>query len=63
MKGLTLAKQGAPYELASDIGKPAPGPKQVLVKSLYTGINPVYASQSFRPKNATDPALGKHSCK
>lgn len=43
MKGLTLAKPGAPYELVSDLEKPAPGPKQVLVKSLYAGINPVYA--------------------
>jgi hypothetical protein len=41
MKGLTLAKPGAPYVLVSDLEKPTPGPKQVLVKSLYTGINPV----------------------
>lgn len=45
MKGLTVAKPGAPYELVSDIETPAPGSKQVLVKSLYTGINPVYASE------------------
>jgi NADPH:quinone reductase-like Zn-dependent oxidoreductase len=47
MKGLTLAKPGAPYELVSDIEQPTPGSKQVLVKSLYTGINPVYGSLSF----------------
>jgi len=52
MKGLTLAKPGAPYELVSDIDKPTPGPKQVLVKSLYTGINPVYGSQIPPPKTA-----------
>lgn len=61
MKGLTLAKPGAPYELVSDIDKPTPGPKQVLVKSLYTGINPVYGSQILPPeKGPTDFALGKH---
>jgi NADPH:quinone reductase-like Zn-dependent oxidoreductase len=46
MKGLTVAKPGAPYELTTELQKPTPGPKQVLVKSLYTAINPVYASQS-----------------
>jgi NADPH:quinone reductase-like Zn-dependent oxidoreductase len=42
MKGLTIAKVGAPYELATDLEKPTPGPKQVLLKSIYVGINPVY---------------------
>ena len=45
MKGLTIAQPGAPYELTTQLQKPLPGPKQVLVKSLYTAINPVYASQ------------------
>jgi hypothetical protein len=65
MKGLTLAKPGAPYELVSDFEKPTPGPKQVLVKSLYAGINPVYGSRGFPPPKAlsTDPSLGIRTCK
>lgn len=41
MKGLLLAKPGAPYELVDNIERPRPGKKQILVRSLVTGINPV----------------------
>jgi NADPH:quinone reductase-like Zn-dependent oxidoreductase len=41
MKGLTVAKIGAPYEVQNDIKKPVPGKGQILVKSIFTGINPV----------------------
>jgi len=41
MKGLLLAKPGAPYELVDNLEKPRPGKNQILVKSLVTGINPV----------------------
>ncbi len=42
MKGVTVAQPGAPYVVTSDLEKPTPGPKQILVKSLYAGLNPVY---------------------
>jgi len=41
MKGVTVASPGAPYVVVEDLEKPAPGPNQVLVKSLFSGINPV----------------------
>lgn len=41
MKGLTVDKPGAPYVPTDGIEKPTPGPKQVLVKSIYVAVNPV----------------------
>ncbi|KAH8596183.1 chaperonin 10-like protein [Bisporella sp. PMI_857] len=41
MKGLLVAKPGAPYKLSEGIEQPKPGKKQILVKSLVTGINHV----------------------
>jgi hypothetical protein len=58
MKGLTVAKPAAPYELTSDIEKPTPGPKQVLVKSLYTGINQVYVSTILFNSHPLTPRQG-----
>lgn len=67
MKGLIVTKPGAPYELVSDIPKPTPGLKQVLVKSLYTGINPVYSLPSPMAPTRTRTLLTlkpeRHSCR
>lgn len=48
MKGITFAKAGANPEISSDLEKPTPSSNQILVKSLYTAINPVdsYMSSS-----------------
>lgn len=40
-KGLSLASVGASYELVDTLKRPSPGSKQVLVKSLVVGLNPV----------------------
>ena len=39
--GITIAGPNEPYTIVDTIARPSPGPKQVLVKSLYVGINPV----------------------
>jgi hypothetical protein len=41
MKGVSLDKAGGEYTLVDTIDKPEPGKKQVLVKSLVAGLNPV----------------------
>lgn len=41
MKGLLLDKVGGEFRIVDDLDVPTPGPGQVLVKSLVTGINPV----------------------
>jgi len=43
MKGLVLEKIGGEYTLVDTIEKPSPGKGQILVKSLATAFNPVYA--------------------
>ncbi|EPE33528.1 GroES-like protein [Glarea lozoyensis ATCC 20868] len=45
MKGISLDKPGGEYSLIETIEKPVPGKKQVLVKSLVTGLNPVEGFQ------------------
>jgi len=39
--GITIAGPNEPYTVVDTIARPSPGPKEVLVKSLYVGINPV----------------------
>lgn len=39
--GLHVTAPNEPYTIVSSIPVPVPGPKQVLVKSLVTGINPM----------------------
>ena len=39
--GITVAAVNEPYTVVHDIPKPSPGPKQILVKGLALGINPV----------------------
>lgn len=46
MKGVIVPQVGGAYEIVSNLIKPTPSPGQILVKSLATGINPVYESHS-----------------
>jgi len=39
--GITVAAVNAPYTVVDDLPRPKPGPKQILVKGVATGINPV----------------------
>ncbi|EEP76683.1 predicted protein [Uncinocarpus reesii 1704] len=41
MDGITAEKVGEPFRVASDLPVFKPGPDQILVKSIYTAINPV----------------------
>ena len=41
MKGVTVEKAGEELKLVDYLERPKPGPDQILVKSLYTAINPV----------------------
>ena len=42
MKGVVVENVGGPYKVVDDLEKPKPGANQILVKSLYAAINPVY---------------------
>jgi NADPH-dependent curcumin reductase CurA len=42
IKGITVEKPGAPGKLATDLAVPEPSDTQILVKSIYTAVNPVY---------------------
>jgi NADPH:quinone reductase-like Zn-dependent oxidoreductase len=53
MKGLIVTKIGGDYELVNDLEKPSPGKGQILVKSIATGINPVYAIRFAEAVNST----------
>ncbi|ETI23023.1 hypothetical protein G647_04819 [Cladophialophora carrionii CBS 160.54] len=41
MKGVIFEKQGAEPKVVDDLEKPSPGPDQLLVKSIWTAMNPV----------------------
>ncbi|KAJ4179468.1 hypothetical protein NW767_014601 [Fusarium falciforme] len=43
--GITIEGPNKPYTIVDNIPRPTPGPKQVLVKSLAVGINPVEPMQ------------------
>lgn len=43
MRAVVVDKPGAQAYIAHDLPVPEPGEGQVLVKSIYTAINPVYA--------------------
>ena len=43
MKGITVEKVGAELKVA-DLPVPEPGEDQILVKSIFTAINPVYVN-------------------
>jgi hypothetical protein len=40
MEGVVLDNTGGEYKVVNDLNIPKPGPGQILVKSLVTGINP-----------------------
>jgi len=41
MKGVSVAEAQGAFKIVDDLEKPEPGPDQILVKSLFTAINPV----------------------
>jgi hypothetical protein len=43
MKGVIFESQGADPKVVDDLEKPSPGPDQLLVKPIWSAINPVYA--------------------
>jgi NADPH:quinone reductase-like Zn-dependent oxidoreductase len=43
MKGILLSEVGGEFIAVDTLEKPKPGKNQILVKSLVTGINPVYS--------------------
>lgn len=51
--GLHLAAPNEPYTIVSTIPVPVPGPKQILVRSLVTGVNPVSVSSPSVYHNST----------
>ena len=55
MKGVIFEKQGADPKVVDDLEKPKPGPDQILVKSLWTAINPVYVVCPSRPNFQSRP--------
>jgi NADPH:quinone reductase-like Zn-dependent oxidoreductase len=38
---ITIKGPNEPYTIVNDIPRPTPGPKQVLVKCLVVGLNPM----------------------
>jgi len=46
MKGVIFANQGAEPKVVDTLERPIPGPDQLLVKSIFVAINPVYVAQS-----------------
>jgi NADPH:quinone reductase-like Zn-dependent oxidoreductase len=47
MKGVIFEKQGAEPKVVDDLEKPSPGPEQLLVKSIWTAINPVWVRKAW----------------
>ena len=43
MKGVIVEAPGAPWKVVDNLEVPKPAPDQILVKSIATAINPVYA--------------------
>jgi len=49
MKGAVFPSQGVGPTVVDDLEKPSPGPDQVLVKSLWTAMNPMYVGHFLSP--------------
>lgn len=47
MKGVVVKEIGGPAVVVDDLEIPEPDEGQVLVKSLYAALNPVYASSRW----------------
>ena len=43
MKGVIIEAAGAPWKVVENLEVPKPAPDQILVKSIATAINPMYA--------------------
>ena len=43
MKGVIVEAAGGPWKVVENLEVPKPAPDQILVKSIATAINPVYA--------------------
>ena len=43
MKGVIVEAAGAPWKVVDNLEVPKPASDQILVKSIATAINPVYA--------------------
>lgn len=54
MKGVVIEKAGAEPEVTDSLEKPKPSSDQILVKSIYMAINPVYALASLPQEITTD---------
>ena len=48
MKGVIVEAAGAPWKVVDNLEVPKPAADQVLVKSIATAINPVYAHHFIR---------------
>jgi NADPH-dependent curcumin reductase CurA len=42
MKGIIAEHKEAPLQVTDDLELPEPSANQILIKSIYTAINPVY---------------------
>ena len=42
MKGVIVEKAGGELKLVNDVEKPKPGPDQLLAKSIYSSLQPMY---------------------
>lgn len=51
MKGVVFEKAGAEPQVVDSLEKPQPSADQVLVKSLFMAINPVYGFRPVRPRS------------
>jgi NADPH:quinone reductase-like Zn-dependent oxidoreductase len=49
MKGVVFESAGGEPKVVDNLEKPTPSSDQILVKSVYMAINPVYASCSPSP--------------
>jgi len=47
MKGIICEKPGAPFQVVDNLEVPEPAAGQILVKSIYAAINPVYIHPIF----------------
>jgi hypothetical protein len=47
MKGVVVPAAGAAFEVVTNLETPKPGMGEILVKSLATGINPMFVIKYF----------------
>jgi NADPH:quinone reductase-like Zn-dependent oxidoreductase len=49
MKAVVVPSQGSPMEIWDNLELPQPGDDQILVKSVYAAVNPVYVETNLTP--------------